>query len=126
MKKYLLGSFLLVAVVIGYYVQKNIRGTHDKPFTSEVIIKNKRASKPEIVSEHDKTQVEPPSNFKEEEPSVEDLKKMSTEDYLAWLKDKKGRVLIDSRVGGFNVYRKKNVTISVLPDGEELYLPDEI
>jgi len=55
-----------------------------------------------------------------------DPAKMATSEYIAWLKDKDGRVLIDVKPRGLKVYRKLNVTITVMPNGEELYLPDEI
>ena len=50
---------------------------------------------------------------------------MSPQEYVAWLKDPQDRVLLEIKPEGTTVFRKGNVTITVMPNGEEIYLPDE-
>ena len=53
------------------------------------------------------------------------MNEMSPQEYVAWLKDPQDRVLLEIKPEGTSLYRKGNVTITVMANGEELYLPDE-
>ncbi|MBX9838857.1 MAG: hypothetical protein K2X69_11170, partial [Silvanigrellaceae bacterium] len=53
------------------------------------------------------------------------IKEMSPKEYVAWLKDPQDRVLLEIKPEGTSIFRKGNVTITVMPNGEEIYLPDE-
>lgn len=54
------------------------------------------------------------------------IKEMPPTEYVAWVKDKKQRVLLEIKEDGTKIYRKGNITITVMQDGNELYLPDEL
>ncbi|KAB8027977.1 hypothetical protein [Fluviispira multicolorata] len=46
-------------------------------------------------------------------------------EYVTWLKNPQNRVLLEVRDDGTKIFRKGNVTITVMANGEEIYLPDE-
>ncbi len=53
-------------------------------------------------------------------------KNMTPTEYIAWVKDPNDRVLLEIKKEGTKIYRKGDVTITVMPDGKELYMPDEL
>ncbi|WP_158998237.1 hypothetical protein [Pigmentibacter ruber] len=65
-------------------------------------------------------------NIKKDENKKIDTKDLSPKEYVAWLKDTQDRVLLEVKPDGTKIYRKGNVTITVMRNGEELYLPDEM
>ncbi len=54
------------------------------------------------------------------------IKNRSPAEYIAWLKDQNDRVLLEITSEGTKIYRKGNVTITLMPNGKELYMPDEL
>ena len=56
----------------------------------------------------------------------EKINNMSPEEYIKWLKEPNDRVLLEVKKEGTSLYRKGNVTIIVMGNGKELYMPDEL
>lgn len=66
-----------------------------------------------------------PPKVEEQKGNAKNEKEMSPSEYVAWLKDTQDRVLLEVKPDGAKIFRKGNVTITVMRNGEELYLPDE-
>lgn len=92
-----------------------------EPLKASDILAKEEINKEENLSSNEKT-----TDLPDDQKLEKDGKDMSPSEYVAWLKDGHNRVLLEVKPDGTKIYRKGNVTITVMRNGEELYLPDEI
>ncbi|WP_186647615.1 hypothetical protein [Fluviispira vulneris] len=110
--------FLSLSLFFIFKIRSNSINLNDAEISlsKDVYINNEQ--KNEAKNNEDRVQ----DNVKDEV----NYNELSPHEYVAWLKDPKDRVLLEIKNDGARIFRKGNVTITVMPNGEELYLPDEL
>ena len=112
---------IVTSLCISFFMMKNkhteVNHLDDKAEVKsfETDIKNKAI---ESSPEH--------GNSKQDVTLQKKVKDMTPSEYIAWVKNPRDRVLLEIKQEGTKIYRKGNVTITVMPDGKELYMPDEL
>lgn len=109
---------LALSIALSFYITRN-KNENKNSVNKNAEDKNSAkmtVQKPKLSSE---------SSSKPDETNSKNPKNMSPSEYIAWVKDPSNRVLLEIKEEGSKIYRKGNVTITVMPDGKELYMPDE-
>ncbi|WP_397600418.1 hypothetical protein [Silvanigrella sp.] len=120
-------SIIFILVFISFYItRKNDTDLNSSKITSSEENKNEIPNTKSIPEKSESTKLDNNVNVNDEKNEADKkIKEMSPKEYVAWLKDPQDRVLLEIKPEGTSIFRKGNVTITVMPNGEEIYLPDE-
>lgn len=120
-------SIIFVLVFISFYItRKNDTDLNTSKISNPEENKNEIPNSKSIPEKTESTKSDKNVNENEEKNEAnKKIKEMSPQEYVAWLKDPQDRVLLEIKSEGTTVFRKGNVTITVMSNGEEIYLPDE-
>jgi uncharacterized membrane protein len=120
-------SIIFVLVFISFYItRKNDTDLNTSKISNPEENKNEIPNSKSIPEKTESSKSDKNVNENEEKNEAnKKIKEMSPQEYVAWLKDPQDRVLLEIKPEGTTVFRKGNVTITVMPNGEEIYLPDE-
>ena len=123
-------SIISLLTFLSFYITRN---RDDGKFVREPLKANdilaleEKSKNSEKQAENKKlTTNDSTEELKKEENKKIETKELTPKEYVAWLKDTQDRVLLEVKPDGTKIYRKGNVTITVMRNGEELYLPDEM
>ncbi|BBH54022.1 hypothetical protein [Fluviispira sanaruensis] len=113
-------SFICVSLIV-YFVFKEKNERENIKSEDVNLLKNENINNAQ-KNEVKKNETIAPKDVEDEI----NYNELSPHEYVAWLKNPKDRVLLEIKDDGARIFRKGNVTITVMPNGEELYLPDEL
>ena len=123
-------SIIFILVFISFYItRKNDTDLNSSKIMSSEENKNEIPNSKSIPEKTEATKsnnnVNENDEKNEKNEASKKFKEMSPKEYVAWLKDPQDRVLLEIKPEGTSIFRKGNVTITVMSNGEEIYLPDE-
>ncbi len=122
---FIIFSLIGVMTFLSFYLTRNRNDNHfeREPLKAADIIGMEDKNKTKEVEKNSQLDISPKNV--ESKGNEKNEKDMTPSEYVAWLKDTQDRVLLEVKPDGAKIYRKGNVTITVMRNGEELYLPDE-
>ena len=120
--KILLLILLISSCVIMFFLENKRKSNLVFNEVSEIFL----SKNSELLNKEVETNKNYIKNKEKNTTKNEKINNMSPEEYIKWLKEPNDRVLLEVKKEGTSLYRKGNVTIIVMGNGKELYMPDEL